>query len=159
TSTDINTSPTLEQISLSCGVPQGAPLPVGLLFFKATVQGNNVLLNWSTSSEQNNRGFAVQRSTDGTNWQEIGFVSGSGTSTSANSYSYTDKGLNPDVYYYRLKQVDFDNKFKFSPVATAVIAGSATIELNQNYPNPYATSTSIEFVLPESMNVKLTVLD
>jgi hypothetical protein len=65
-------------------------LPVELTSFNGrnTERGN--LLNWSTSSEEQNDGFEVQKSMDGKSFEEIGFVKGNGTSLSNHTYDFLD---------------------------------------------------------------------
>jgi hypothetical protein len=55
------------------------PLPITLLNFTVTKQGDNAQLNWSTSSEENNKGFEIQRSTDQSNWTVLNFIAGAET--------------------------------------------------------------------------------
>src|SRR5690606_40347728 len=74
-----------------------------------------VSLNWITASEINNYGFEVQRSKMIENnvmseWESIGFVNGNGTSSSSNYYSFSDAGLTPGYYLYRLKIIDNDGR-------------------------------------------------
>jgi hypothetical protein len=98
-------------------------LPIQISSFIATKAGGQVQLSWTTASETNNKGFNVQRSQDGANWVTIGFVNGAGQSAQERAYRYTDavplKGKN----YYRLLQVDFDNRSSASTVVVADIAG------------------------------------
>ncbi|MFZ2897709.1 MAG: FG-GAP repeat protein, partial [Saprospiraceae bacterium] len=65
-------------------------LPVTWLNFRASLEGNDVHLTWSTASESNNEGFDVQRSENGRDWQTIAFVPGAGTTSEVQTYSYTD---------------------------------------------------------------------
>lgn len=131
-------------------------VPVELTSFAANVIGSTVKLNWSTATETNNRGFEIERKSENSNWQNIGFVSGAGTTTKQNNYSFTDK---PAVgkYFYRLRQVDFDGTFEYSSVVEAEIAAPAEFKLNQNYPNPFNPSTTISFTLPKATNAKLLI--
>ncbi len=97
-------------------------LPVTLSNFTATVQNNNkVLLQWTTQQETNNKGFTVQRSTDGQVWNDVSFVSGVGNSSSVSNYTFTDIAPANAVNYYRLRQEDFDGKTSYSPIVTAII--------------------------------------
>lgn len=109
-----------------------APLPVELVAFSAEMPGPNaVQLRWSTASELNNREFVVERSVDGRFFSTIGTVAGHGNSTSPHAYSYQDKQLpnSPERLYYRLRQVDNDGSFSFSPVRTvAVQAGGLAFQ-------------------------------
>jgi Domain of unknown function (DUF4082)/Secretion system C-terminal sorting domain len=135
------------------------PLPVVLAGFRAITTNNDVLLNWKTESENNNKGFEIQRSNNGTDWYAVSFVNGAGESPAARNYNYTDKGLAPGLYYYRLKQVDNDGKFKNSPVVTATVSGKGRIVLFQNAPNPFRSTATIRFDLPTAQKVRLSILD
>ncbi|MBS1932923.1 MAG: Ig-like domain-containing protein, partial [Bacteroidetes bacterium] len=135
-------------------------LPVTLVNLKATVEGgDNVQLTWQTEMEQNNKGFEIQRSTDGFNWSPVGFVNGAGQSNTTLNYKYDDNNLDPALYYYRLKQVDYDSNFVYSNVVTARITSDGQLVLYQNYPNPYVQNTTIKFDLPRAQNVRLTLFD
>jgi hypothetical protein len=116
-------------------------------------------LTWSTASEINNKGFEVQRRTETGNWSALGFVNGAGSSSNTHNYNYSDDKLSSGKYYYRLKQIDIDGRFEFSPVVSAVIGGSQKFSLDQNYPNPFRGETIVRFTLPERANVKLMVFD
>jgi hypothetical protein len=101
-------------------------------------------LNWSTSTESNNRGFEVQRSANGTTWTTIGFVAGAGTTNDRNVYTYTDLSPVKGVNYYRLNQVDYDNKSKISEVRTLTFASDKALV----YPVPASDMVTIE--LPDN---------
>jgi hypothetical protein len=135
------------------------PLPVLYLSFTATKQGNDVKLQWTTSMETNNKGFEIQRSIDGANWDVIGFVAGAGNSEVSLSYQYIDKSLAPAKYYYRLRQVDLDGKSDVSKVVTVTITGDLSMQLLQNRPNPFNNSTTIIIVIPRTGRISLMVFD
>ncbi len=132
-------------------------VPVELSAFTATVSSNSVTLNWKTATETNNRGFAVQRKTSNSEWTNISFVNGNGTSTQLHEYSYTDNNLETGRYSYRLKQVDMDGSFEYSNAVEANVDAPARFNLAQNYPNPFNPATKIDFSVPMNSNVKLTV--
>ncbi|UZR96761.1 T9SS type A sorting domain-containing protein [Chondrinema litorale] len=95
---------------------QNELLPVQLISFNATVKNQkNALLSWQTASETNNKGFEIQRSGDGYNFESIGFVKGNQNTQTNTSYSFVDENLN-GLYYYRLKQIDKDNSIFYSRV-------------------------------------------
>jgi hypothetical protein len=135
------------------------PLPVALLNFTVTKQGDNAQLNWSTSSEENNKGFEIQRSTDQTSWTVLSFVAGAGNSQTQNDYQYLDQNLPAGTYYYRLRQVDYDGNSAFSKVVPVTFDGDLALELKQNRPNPFNSYTSISMVIPKSGRVQLMVYD
>ena len=132
--------------------------PITLTDLKARSQDNNVILNWTTATEMNNKGFEIQRSPEGTSWKVLGFVNGAGNSNEENKYSYTDNQLDPGIYYYRLKQEDHDGQFKYSYVVSIKL-GSKIFELGQNQPNPFSGRTYINFSLAEKRKVTLTIFD
>ncbi|HLG41049.1 MAG TPA: DUF4082 domain-containing protein [Chitinophagaceae bacterium] len=138
---------------------QTFPLPVTLTDFRATTSNSDVLLSWKTETETNNKGFEIQRSNNSSDWYPVKFVNSTGDGSFTRTYSYTDKGLAPGLYYYRLKQLDFDGKSTFSPIATATIAGKGKTLLFQNYPNPFSGTSTIRFDLPTDQMIKLSIID
>jgi len=132
-------------------------VPVELTSFTANVVDQVVVLNWTTATEVNNQGFEVQRSIDGLNFNNIGFVPGFGTTTEPKSYSHTDQSVTSGTYYYRLKQIDYDGSFTYSDVAEVEISLPIEFALAQNYPNPFNPSTSIQFSLPVDAQVKINI--
>ncbi|HMR40604.1 MAG TPA: T9SS type A sorting domain-containing protein [Ignavibacteria bacterium] len=141
-------------------VTSNDPLPVELTSFVATTTGNDVDLSWSTASEINNSEFEIERSATEGEWTKIGAVAGNGTTTSPNSYSYSDKGLATGSYNYRLKQIDFNGNFEYFNLANEINVGvPQDFKLSQNYPNPFNPTTKIEYSLPNDGFTVLTVFD
>ena len=117
-----------------------AALPVEMLFFRSALVENGIQLNWSTATELDNEGFEIQRSVDGRLFHKIGWVPGHGTTQEQQTYSFTDESLQPNVrYYYRLKQVDTDGQFEFSPMTSEMIKDANQVEVGDFYPNPVST--------------------
>jgi hypothetical protein len=148
--------------TLNVNSPQCSTLPVSLLSLSASADGNSsIVLKWATSSEQNNKGFEIMRSLDGrSNWQTIGFVNGAGDSYTRKDYSYSDNNLVARRYYYQLKQIDFDGRYKYTAVVSANLGGKEGFALEQNFPNPFKSQeTTIRFTLPRRTQVQLIVYD
>jgi hypothetical protein len=134
-------------------------VPVELISFTASTNGNEVSLNWKTATETNNKGFEIQRSqVSGLNdWQNIEFINGSGTTTEEHIYSFNDKDVDPGTYHYRLRQIDFNGKFEYSNIVEAVVSTPSEFVLEQNYPNPFNPSTNIKFKIPQKSFVSLKI--
>ena len=135
------------------------PLPITLLDFTVTKQGDNAQLNWSTSTEENNKGFEIQRSTDQSSWTILGFVPGAGNSQTEKDYQYLDQNLPAGTYYYRLRQVDYDGKSAFSKIVPVTFDDGLSLDLKQNRPNPFNNSTIIDIIIPKSGRVQLMLYD
>jgi predicted RNA-binding protein with PIN domain len=89
-------------------------LPVNLTAFAARVAGSHVQMAWTTATEIENAGFRIERSADGVNWNNIGYVEGKGTVAQKQHYVFVDEELFRGMNYYRLIQVDFDGKTEVS---------------------------------------------
>ncbi|MCZ7616212.1 MAG: T9SS type A sorting domain-containing protein [Ignavibacteriaceae bacterium] len=132
-------------------------VPVELTSFTALSSGNEVELNWSTATELNNQGFQIERMSTGGSFEQVGFVAGFGTSTEPKAYSFTDVNLEKGNYTYRLKQMDFDGTFTYSPEVSVEVELPIEYSLEQNYPNPFNPSTTIKYSIAEDGFVKLAV--
>lgn len=117
-----------------------SPLPVRLVSFKATGTGTEAVLDWTTLSERNSKGFSVERSPNAGNWESLGWVdskSGNGLSTARLTYTYTDSHPAAPVSYYRLKMLDLDGTYSYSPVASVEMFRIVV------YPNPARDYVSV----------------
>jgi fibronectin-binding autotransporter adhesin len=130
-------------------------LPVELLDFRAFIEGEAVQLRWQTASEQNNKGFFVERLTsDGHQWTELGFVAGNGTILQSHTYTFRDDNPLHDLNYYRLRQMDVDGKTVFSNIVQVNFYADEQDNVRV-FPNPVSDGQLIVF-LPESMEENTT---
>ncbi|MDW3649306.1 MAG: T9SS type A sorting domain-containing protein [Bacteroidia bacterium] len=133
-----------------------AIFPVEFLEFEAKIVGQSSQLNWATAKELNNDGFEVEHRTESSDWGKIGFVKGLGTTDQISSYEYQHADPQKGMNYYRLKQIDLDGNFEYSP----------SIELNFSpigvglilYPNPASERVNIK-LLDSFSRGKLQVFD
>lgn len=133
----------------------GTTLPVSLLSFNAKVSGDDVKLNWITASEKNNRGFELQKSTDGKLFVTIASIKGNGNTAQQSNYSYLDANAfnQSNKNYYRLKQIDFNNHFTYS---NQVVASKQT-DLNLVTVNPNPFSNELNISLPTNTNEEVDI--
>jgi hypothetical protein len=134
-------------------------VPVELTSLSASVNGKSVILNWATATEKNNMGFEIQKSSDKSSFTKIGFVNGNGTTTELKKYSFADNNVLNAKNYYRLKQMDYDGTYNYSPIVEAEIGIISSFSLEQNYPNPFNPSTQIRYTLLSNSNVKITIFN
>ncbi len=133
------------------------PLPVELVSFNAVYRSGTVSLSWQTATEVNNYGFSVERFDvqNQSGWETIGFVAGAGNSNSSKNYSFTDKISHGGLIRYRLKQIDTDGKYDYSPVVEVGTNENTSFSLAQNFPNPFNPETTISFTLNKSSHTSL----
>ncbi|MDQ7065410.1 MAG: prolyl oligopeptidase family serine peptidase [candidate division KSB1 bacterium] len=123
-------------------------VPVEFVSFEYEVRGQDVVLKWRTASESNNFGFYVERKTHATDWREIGFVPGQGTTARPQNYDFVDQQLSPGHYAYRLRQVDSNGQIEYSPVLEVDILPAVDYQLLPGYPNPMRMATVFRIFFP-----------
>jgi hypothetical protein len=143
--------------TLECSVPGfsefyvssagGIVLPLDMISFTAQKVGASAQLNWTTANSVNVRGFEVQRSTNGTNFTVQGFVD-AGT---ANHFEFSQPLAAAGNYFYRLRIVDTDGRFKYSQVRVLIMNDQQTVLI---YPNPVVSAVHIS-TAAASFNYKL----
>jgi hypothetical protein len=135
-----------------------AILPVQLLSFSAFAEkNNNVSLIWSTGKEVSFRGFDVERSEDGLNWNKLAFVQSNSNGSVTNEYSLYDYNPFPGVSFYRLKLLSVDGSYKYGPVRSITLQAP-----NTNFritPNPVQDHASLQFAMERNENVNIYVTD
>jgi len=125
-------------------------IPIELLSFTAKKSSSTIDLNWTTLSETNNKGFEIQKSVNGENWEVLGFVDGQGNSRSKVKYSFEDSSPNR-INYYRLNQIDFDGlntysniiSIDFSKFTKTIVFPNPTID----FVNISGLSSNVDFVI------------
>lgn len=94
-------------------------LPVEVSSFEVSEIGGVAELTWTTRLEIDNDYFEIERSTDGVNFTPLAAVSGTGTTSSASAYNFTDASISPStMYWYRIIQFDFDGSPNYFEVVT-----------------------------------------
>jgi hypothetical protein len=136
------------------------PLPVELISFTAQWNEKMPTLFWVTAMEKNSAYFDIERSYDGRTFSAIGKREAAGTTSSRTNYQFVDDKLRQGTtatVYYRLRQVDVDGTFVYSPVRTLRVAGAAQVFNAEAFPNPYDKTMSVQFNAFGTDAVTLTV--
>lgn len=127
------------------------PLPIELLYFKATSIREEVLLEWATASESDNDFFTIERSQDGRIFEDYIQVSGAGNSFDKRTYSALDQDPLAGTSYYRLAQTDFDGARTFSPMVAVNMPSKPIMDNILIYPNPVRNDLAIKWSAGEPM--------
>jgi hypothetical protein len=145
------------------GPSWGAPctiLDVNSTPLVATPRTTDILLTWNTLQEHNNDGFEMQRSTDGVNFEPIGWVDGIGESTVPQAYSLVDPRVVPNQrYYYRAKQIDMNGASAMSNIAEAMITGNGAFVVGEFYPNPSQNNNTLWVIAPNDTEITVKVIN
>jgi len=138
-------------------------LPVKLIALTASAKNNNVLVSWTTASEENNKGFEVESSIDGNSFKMIGFVKGAINSNRLSNYNLVDANAfvnnASNIIYYRLKQLDMDGKFTYSKVVSVNNNDNKAENVFEVFPNPFNTEFNIEVNATEAGNATVETID
>ena len=152
---------TTSEFSGSVAIGQNAPLPVELVSFTTKTVKLDAVLSWNTASEKNNDHFAVERSSDGLSFTQVGKVAGNGSTLIAHAYTFTDANVGQrqqGTVYYRLRQVDQDGTESLSPVRTVVFTTETAPSVSA-FPNPTTTHTTLDLSTLPQENFLVNVLD
>lgn len=122
--------------SLDC-----SPLPIELASITISENADYNVINWQTLSESNSSHFEIERSLNGIDYDKIGQVGAAGSSTQTINYSFKDEETWFNVAYYRIKMVDQDQSFEYSPVIS-LTRFSNDINI---FPNPSEGDILINF--------------
>ncbi|MBK7884444.1 MAG: S8 family serine peptidase [Chitinophagaceae bacterium] len=133
------------------GVDADQPLPLKLLSFEAVKQNRKTLLKWSTDNEINSSKFIIERSSNSIDYMAIGSVNAN-NQAGLNNYSFIDAQPQQGVNYYRLKIMDKDDAFTYSPIRKVDFGKGNEVTV---YPNPVINSL---LYLTTSVNCKKAIL-
>ena len=121
-------------------------MPIELISFEASVNGQAVDIYWTTATEINNDFFTIERSTNGKQFEELIFADGAGNSTSELDYMEKDYDPHGGISYYRLKQTDFDGTYSYSQIVAVKRMENNTKQM-LIYPNPAFSNGDFKMTL------------
>ncbi len=131
-------------------------LPIQLLKFDVRKENNSANLSWTTATETNNQYFSIEKSSDVDNWNPIAKVNSKalhGNSISPLTYSFIDANLFSGNNYYRLKQVDYNGKFSYSPIKNIYNARITPIV----FPNPFENNFNLNILSDAGSSIKYSL--
>ena len=149
--TILNSANTID--ATPCTDSPNSPLPISLYSFTATRKSNTTQLHWRTATELNNDYMAIEHSTDGRHFTEIGRVLGAGTTQEPQDYNFIHEAPAPGLNYYRLRQVDYDGQYAYhGPISLrlgrsggelSLFPTAATTSLTATYSGQRRTDASL----------------
>jgi hypothetical protein len=146
----------------SGGLDGSTPLPIKLMEFTAQKLANDALLKWKVGAETNVDRYEVElaKGNEGLQagiWNKIGEVESLGNTTVTRSYQFTDTEAEKfGPRYYRVKTVNLDGSFVYSPVRS-VVFGDAI--LSQVYPNASSGIFNLVYQLNNNESMTVRVMD
>lgn len=120
-------------INVTCTI--GGPVPITWVSFTANKIGSDVMLEWKTQIEINNKYFYVERSVDGIRFTTIAHITGNTNYPGIKVYQYKDASPGNGTFYYRIRQQDYDGAISYSNTRVVQFNGYADDRVLV-YPNP-----------------------
>ena len=138
----------------------GQSLPLQLLSFEAKPLQRSVALQWTSANEHDFVGYELQRATaQGLDFEEMTWLPSAGDPFSTHDYGYEDRAVVPGMpYYYRLKMVDADASFSYSPVRQAILGNGGWGRPSLS-PNPTREGVSVSFLSPQASIGSVRIVD
>jgi hypothetical protein len=134
-----------------------APLPVELIDFQAKKQSRTVLCTWQTATEKDMDFYEIEHSANGFSFQTAGKIAAVGLSAGPQSYEWTDFDPVAGGNYYRLKMVEQNGLFTYSPIRLVHFGEGRSVAF---FPNPASDFLYLQFTgFSEEENVEIEMFD
>jgi hypothetical protein len=137
-------------------------LPIELTDFAVELVNNNAVLMWQTSAEYNSDLFVIERSLDGLSFEGSAVLDASGFSSEPINYSFIDsfvKEFGGEKVFYRLRMVDLDQSFTYSPVRWVVFTENSLTNSIAIFPNPFNSELSVLIASKNNQHVIVQMTD
>ena len=120
-------------------------MPVKLTSFSALYNKPYVTISWETAQEIDFSHYVLERSTDGNIYTAASLIYGTAQNGNGADYNYVDRNVsgNSGLIYYRLKMVDIDGRFTYSPVRIIRLEEQTQTIAITTYPNPVTSELRI----------------
>ncbi len=139
-------------------ITYSAPLPVELTDFGVRLlEKNTARLHWLTAQEKNSKGFEIQwMQGAGGSFAPVGFVPSKGSSSQSHDYAFDWTNLADGAHYFRLKQLDNDGTFQYSPVKSVVVQAPFSVSLS---PNPVHDVLNVQVSLQTESDISISLVN
>ncbi len=137
----------------------GSTLPVELLQFSGTLQGNTTVLNWTLITPTAISRFEIERSIDNSSFVKVGTVQQPVALNTRQSFTFNDdiSGLSADLYFYKLKIIGTNGQVKYSNV---ILVRKNSIRTNVRViPNPASDHFNVLFFAEKETTVSFRLMD
>lgn len=127
-------------------------LPVNFVRFSALRINGAVKLVWDVADEINLHGYKVQRSTNGSLWEDLTVIPATGSS----GYTWTDANPGTGKKFYRICSVDIDGHLKYTQVVSSD-TGVSAFRISAA-PNPFREYTDVNINLAEGSSLSMQLI-
>lgn len=137
------------------------PLPVEYVDFSAQRKEDDVSIEWQTSAEKSSSHFEVERSLDGKEFELIGVVEAAGDSKRLKYYTFLDPSAAnrfSGILYYRLRQVDHDGAFQYSPIVSISLPEKPW-PVRRIFPIPFKDQLAVSLLTDKKLSVNFLLLN
>lgn len=128
-------------------------------------EGTSINVNFQTQPEYFARTFTLEQSTNGRTWDSIAILNAKGISSEElQSYPVEVKGTPLDLYYYRVKSVNYDAATNYSlsfysPVFVVRRDKNVPLAVNRVFPSPFTNLIGVTFTDLVDKEVVLNLYD
>jgi hypothetical protein len=133
-------------------------LPVTLVSFGGTWLNDMIRLNWISANETNSYLFEIEKATDNSQYKKIGEIIASGNVTENTAYSFLDSFPASGTNLYRLKMIDRDQHYKYSPVIT-LKKQQKGFSVEKIYPNAFQSYVNLNLNNEKKQTIGIRLLD
>ena len=134
-----------------------------MVSFSAAYKSHAIGLRWITATGKSYDHFYIERSLDGTNFENIGEVKGNAASSGIPEYAFTDyvkaNVTRKNDLYYRIKQIDGSNQSSYSKLLIVRTYNSKSVTAVSVTPDPSINDILVNVQLKENSLVVMTVKD
>lgn len=143
-------------------VSSPSPLPASVLSFNGTPVDDKVILKWNSIETSTLDMYVLERSLDGTDFNEIEMIQPTGETGKSADYSHADDItalLGNPYLYYRLKMLDHNGGHSYSNTIAVKLSDPHLIDFVTVYPNPFDKQITVQAYSPQQGTAEFVMTD